>query len=192
MSCCVHKRLGKESGFTLPELLTAGAILCILSCIAIPVLSQLYPDVRLKMAARELYGNMHLAKMGAVKENRKWRIVFFPEAGRYTLWSYGSNGEWDGGSGDDRNMKTIDLSGYGSGVCFGEGAASRSATKPPGSVPEDGVSYNYNVAVFSPRGMANTLGYVYLTNDRQSGFAVGTITRAGVVVLKRWSGTDWE
>jgi prepilin-type N-terminal cleavage/methylation domain-containing protein len=188
----VRKRQGKESGFTMQELLVVMAVLCLLAGIAIPVYSHWYPGYRLKTAARELYGNLHLAKLGAVKENRKWRIVFFPTSNRYVVWSYGINGEWDGGTGDDRDVKTVDLSHYGGGVCFSGGAATEGATRPPGPIPEDGVSYNYNIAVFSPRGLANTLGYVYLCNSRQSSFAVGTTSRAGVVVLKRWSGAEWE
>lgn len=188
----VRERLGKASGFTMSELLVVTGILCLLAGIAVPVFSHWFPDYRLNRAARELYGNLQLAKMGAVRENRRCRIVFFPDTNQYVVWSYGSNNTWDGGTGDDRVMKAVDLGDYGGGVCFGEGAAAHSATQPPGSIPEDGISFNYNTAVFSTRGMANTLGYVYLTNSRQSGLAVGTISRAGGIVLKQWSGEAWE
>ena len=188
----LRKRLGKESGFTMNELLVVTVILCLLAAFAIPSFSRWFPDYRLKMATRELYSSMQQAKMGAIKENRRWRIVFFPNTNQYVVWSYGPNDDWDGGTGDDRDMKTVELSAYGSGVCFGEGGAGQSATQPPGAIPGDGVSFNYNIAVFSPRGMANTLGYVYLSNSKQSSFAVGVPSRAGGIVLKRWSGGGWD
>ena len=188
----VHERLGKESGFTMNELLVVTGILCLLAGFAIPAFSQWLPDYRLKAAARELYANLQLTKMGAIKENRRWRIVFFPNTNRYVVWSYGPNGEWDGGTGDDVDMKSVDLSEYGKGICFGEGAATHSATETPGTIPEDGVSYNYNIAVFSTRGTANTLGYVYICNEKRTCFAVGTLNLAGGIIIKRWSKEGWE
>lgn len=185
---------GQESGFTLNELVVVMGMLGVLCTVAFPVASHLYSQYHLKTAVRELYANMQLAKQGAVKENRRWRIAFSPDppSQRYVVWSYGPNGQWDDGTGDDVGVKTVELTRYGNRVCFGPGAADRSATRPPGALPGDGVSYNHNVAVFSPRGMANTLGYVYLSDGDRSSFAVGTTSLAGVIVIKHWKGEGWE
>ena len=187
-------RQGQESGFSMNELVVVMGMLGVLCAVALPTTSRLYTQYLLKRAVRDLYSNMQLAKQGAVKENRRWRIAFSPDpsSARYVVWSYGPNGKWDGGTGDDVDVKTVDLTQYGDEVCFGPGEADQSATKPPGPLPGDGVSYNHNAAVFSPRGMANTLGYVYLSGGDRSSFAVGTISMAGVVVIKHWTGERWE
>jgi len=182
------------SGFTFHELLVVLASLCVLSALAVPSVGHWVTQYRLQTAVRHLYAHMQMAKLGAVKENRRWRIVFSPDPapGRYVVWSYGPNREWDGGAGDDLEVKTVDLSQYGDDVCFGAGCAFQSATKPPGALPGDGVSYNHNVAVFSSRATANTLGYVYLSDGDQSSFAVGSTNLAGGLVIKEWTGEGWE
>ncbi|UCG12593.1 MAG: prepilin-type cleavage/methylation domain-containing protein, partial [Deltaproteobacteria bacterium] len=48
------------------------------------------------------------------------------------------------------------------------------------------------VAIFTPRGTAPNLGYVYLSNNKGSVFGVGTPSPAGVIVLRRFNGAVWE
>ena len=56
--------------------------------------------------------------------------------------------------------------------------------------PGDEISYNNNLVVFTPRGFGSD-GYVYIQNQDQTAFAVGTpIT--GAIRLFRWKGTNWE
>ena len=66
----------KQSGFTMLELLTVVAIVGVLVAIAVPSFIHEIPKYRLKRAGSELYGNMQRAKLGAVKENHDWAIVF--------------------------------------------------------------------------------------------------------------------
>ena len=65
----------RESGFSLMELLVGIAIIGIMAAIAIPGFSVWLPEYRLKGAARDLYSNYQLAKMGAIRENRDWAVV---------------------------------------------------------------------------------------------------------------------
>ena len=65
-----------ESGVTLIELLIIIVVLSIMAGIAIPAFSNWLPDYRLRAAAQELYADMHLTKMMAIKENKSYRLVF--------------------------------------------------------------------------------------------------------------------
>ncbi|MBW2302209.1 MAG: GspH/FimT family pseudopilin [Deltaproteobacteria bacterium] len=166
----------KQEGFTLLELIMTMVILAILATIAIPTFSVWLPEYRLKKAARDLYSNIQLAKMQAVRTNRDHTVSFNTGAGLYQVLDSGVT-----------VVKTVNLSNYGSGVSYGFGNATKTV---PGGVPIDTVSYAGDSATFNPRGTGG-MGYVYLTNERSTSYAVGTIT-AGAVVLRKWNGADWE
>jgi len=185
----------RKDGFTLIELMVTIAIMGIAASIAIPGFARWLPNYRLKSAARDVYSNMQLAKMGAVRENSTRRIVFATGAGSYSIWSPGANGNWDGYAGDDVQVKTVDLSSYQSGVGYGSGNATKAATTAGGALPGDNVSYNppANVVVFNSRGTCNA-GYVYLQNNKNTTtYGVGTRT-SGVIRLLKWNSSTatWE
>jgi prepilin-type N-terminal cleavage/methylation domain-containing protein len=183
-----------SAGFTLIELLVVIAMIAALALIAIPTFSAWMPEYRLKQAARELYSNLHRAKMGAVRANESWGVWFDTGAspGRYLIYSLGPNRSWDNSGGDDvyQNI-TIRLSDY-KGVNYG-----RALTIPncPGDLGPGTISYQIpnNVVVFTNRGtVGNAPGFVYLSNGKGTCYAVGTPSPAGVVVLRRWNGTSWQ
>jgi len=191
----------RKDGFTLIELMVAIALLAIVASIAIPGFSRWLPNLRLKSAARDVYSNMQLAKMGAVKANADWAIYFDPGVtpGRYFICSDDNGDGWDGPpavGGNDVVKKTVDLSSYESGINYGHGNATTNATVGGGSFPDDDISYTTpdNVAIFSPRGTVNNLGYVYLSHTKGVSYAVGTPTISGVIILRKWnsSSSDWE
>ena len=185
------------SGFTLIEVLMTIVILAILAAVAIPGFSAWLPKYRLKAAARDMVSNFQLAKMGAIKDNRDWAVVFWRGVtpGRYFICSDDNGDGWNGPpamGGNDMLEKAVGLESYGKGIDFGHGNATTNATSGGGTFPDDHISFTGNVATFSPKGTVPRRGYVYLSNKRGGSCAVGAPSTAGVIVLKKWTGSAWK
>lgn len=178
----------KDSGFTLIELMVVIAIIATLTAISVPNFLVYLPNARLKSAARDLYSNMQLAKMGSIKQNADWAIVFDTTDGKYQVCSgKGGDGSWSGT--DNVVEETVVLSDYGSSVAYGHG----DATFAIGGSFDDEITYAStpsNVFIVNSRGTSNA-GYVYLQNIKNTTFGVGTL-QSGVIMLRRWNGSAWE
>jgi len=181
----------KKNGFTIIELLVTFVILGIVTAIAIPGFARWLPSYRLKSASRELYANMQLAKMGAVKENGEWAVVFNAAGSSYKVVSGGADRDYST-LGDNIVKKTTNLTDYGSGVVYGPGSATDDIPKN-GAPPADNITYGSDVAVFNSRGTCNG-GYVYLENNKNTTtYGVGTRT-SGIIRLLKWSSStaNWD
>jgi len=93
----------KRSGFTLIELTVVIVLLAILAGVGVPNFLSWLPKYRLRCAARDLYSNLQLAKMSAIKANKDCRVIYYKNPDRYTV---------------DLLNKTIKLSDYRSGIMF--------------------------------------------------------------------------
>ncbi len=171
----------EQDGFTMLELIIVIAVISVMAAIAVPNFLSWLPQYRLKSAARDLYSNLQRAKIGAIKSNKKWAIVFNADARTYEICSgKGPDNSW-GGTNDV--VKKIVLSDYGSNITFGNG----SATKPVATTFGNGITYSRptDVAVLNSRGTSNS-GYVYLTNSTNIAcIAVGS-SSSGVVKFLEW------
>jgi len=65
-----------ETGFTMVEVMVVIGIIAIAAGVAIPSISSFIPNYRVKSAAQDLYSNMQLAKMEAVKTNSSRTVTF--------------------------------------------------------------------------------------------------------------------
>ena len=65
-----------QKGFSLAEIVTVIAIVGILSAIAIPMIMKWMPNIRLRGAGQELFGDMHRAKTEAIKRSRNVVVQF--------------------------------------------------------------------------------------------------------------------
>lgn len=187
----------RESGFSVMELCVAIAIFAILASMAIPGTSRWLPNYRIKSAARDIYSNLQLARLEAIRNNRDHAVVFNIGAGTYSVVSSGADGDY-GTADDPAPVKTVTLSAYRSGTNYGTGNAGGPIDAVRGF--DDGVTFQdtadgVNVVVFNARGMinpqTNTAGEVYISNQRNQCFAVGA-GQSGAVTLRQWTGGAWN
>ena len=169
----------KESGFTLIETMIIAAILAILAGVAIPAFTQWLPNYRLRSAAQDFYSNLQSAKMEAVKANASRSVVFDPLNNRYT--------KADG-------TTVVSLDEYNSDVSFGKGNATLQADNVS-LLGSDYVIFDPtdNEAIFNSRGMCESSGYIYITNSKDTAYAIGTLA-SGVILLRKWNESSnlWE
>lgn len=185
----INRRLfgrGTNSGFTMIEVMIVVALIAIIAGIGIPAFSNWLPNYRLKSAATDMFSNMQLAKMEAVKLNRSIKIEFHtsPQPGSYELID-GAN-----------VIKSVNLQDYNHNgeIGFGHGSAGKDATTSGGTPPSDGVSFYSNELEFTSRGTTKgDSGYVYVQNQKGTAYAIGTLT-SGVIRLRKWneSSGEWE
>ncbi len=149
-----HSENTSRGGFSLPELLTALAVIAIMSAFAVPSYISTIPQRRLKAAARELYSAMQQARLLAVKNNLPVRVCFESASNSYYFDIFDSGDISHNEQKCDSVTKRIDLSKY-NDVEFGSGAAQK--------------KWDYkkiaqaSYITFSPTGTANSKT-VYLQN----------------------------
>jgi type IV fimbrial biogenesis protein FimT len=167
----------KQSGFTTIELLVVVVILGVLMAIGIPNYLQYVPRARLKRAARDLYSELQLAKMAAIKVNDTCTVTYDPSGTFYTI-SYNIN---IAGVSTPRSKK-IKLAKYRSGVRF--------VVPPGGSVAFDSAMIEFNSRGLRDLPVAGD-AYAYLSNDGNTGYyRVGPLI-SGVVQLHKYGGSSW-
>ncbi len=75
-----------NKGFTLAEVAVTLSILAIMAAIAVPSFISYLPKHRLQASARQIYDDLNLAKMEAVKRNADVFVKFYPATEKYTVY----------------------------------------------------------------------------------------------------------
>jgi prepilin-type N-terminal cleavage/methylation domain-containing protein len=157
-SCVITGR----AGFTLIELMVTIGVLAIMASIAIPVFSRWLPGYHLKTAARDVFSNMQLAKLEAVKRNTDCIVTIDTDQNTYDIGLVN---------------KDVSLSEYGSGIVF-EGPSTAYAT-------DAGVT-------FTSQGFASQHIFAYLTNSEKTAYFQIEVMPIGTISLKKYNGSTWE
>lgn len=157
------------------ELIIVIAILAIIAGMSISALGDYIPDYRLQSAARELYANMHKAKMEALKKNSNVRIVFDVSGSRYAISVEGDgSGNWNDIDANE-NLEVVDLGKYENSVYFGRTIGGTN----------DPVTYNNDIIIFYPSGKCGPLnGNVYFYNPKNNVYKVGSL-HTGFISIKK-------
>ena len=151
-----------RSGFTLIQLVLVMVLLAIMTAAGVPNFLSWLPKYRLKSAARDLYSNLQLAKMSAVRANTKCRVQYFKNPDRYAI---------------DLLNKNIRLSQYGSGIRF-QGPNDQTFVVP--------------VITFNSRGTSNSGYAYLTNSGKTAYYRVGPLTSGAVKLQKWNGGNAWE
>lgn len=173
------------------------AIIGVLASIAIPAFSVWLPGYSLRSAATDLYSNLQLAKMQAVRNNRDYAVVFDIANDTYRLVDT-VDGDYDYPGGDDEVEKTVVLADYGGGVAYGRGNAGSAFNVDRGfgnGVTFEDTVVGVDIVVFNSQGMidqqVDSGGEVYVSNSKNASYTVGALM-SGVFYLRRWNGGAWR
>jgi Tfp pilus assembly protein FimT len=82
----LRHRFGAVNGFTLIDVVTAAAVLSILSAMAVPLIRDVLDGMKLGNGARQVERELQTARLKAVSSNRPMRVRFnCPVAGQYRM-----------------------------------------------------------------------------------------------------------
>jgi Tfp pilus assembly protein FimT len=152
----------KRSGFTLIQLTIVIALLAILIAVGVPNFLNWLPKYRLKSAARDLYSNLQLAKMTAIKANKDCRVNYYKNSDRYMI---------------NLLNKTIKLSDYKGGISF---------------CGPNNQTFATAAITFNSRGTSNSGYAYLSNSGKTAYYRVGPLTSGAIKLQKWVGGTSWK
>jgi Tfp pilus assembly protein FimT len=144
------------------ELIVVIVLLAILTAVGVPGFLSWLPKYRLKRAARDLYSNLQLAKMSAIKANKDCRIIYYKTPDRYKI---------------DLLNKTITLSEYRSGVTF---------------CGPNNQTFAVPTITFNSRGTSNSGYAYLTNSGKTTYYRVGPLTSGAIKLQKWDGGASWN
>ncbi len=118
-------KINMLKGFSLIEVMVVIAVVSILAMVSVPNFLRYVPNWRVKNAAMDLYGNLRLARITAIKERSNCTVTFSEGPDQYTV---------------SCNNRTVSLEDYKSGVRFDNLGVEQMVFHPNGivdSTPDD-------------------------------------------------------
>jgi len=170
-----------QRGVSLLELMLVIAILAIMASMAMPSLSGWFYSNSIKDQAGTIAGVLEHARLKALKEGVRWRVLFYPGKGEYLAFG---DADGDGNIGvEEEEMGPFFLDDR---VRFGS-----SISSGPNSthIPSDGISLVNNMVSFSGMGSCNA-GTVYLSSGTHS-YALRILPATGTLRIWEYRGS-WE
>jgi len=152
----------KRSGFTVTELIVVIALLALLTAVGVPNFLGWLPKYRLRCAARDLYSNLQLAKMTAIKTNVNCNVGYQKNPDRYAI---------------PLLNKTVTLSDYKSGIQF----------QGP-----DSQTFAVASITFNPRGTSNAGYAYLTNSGKTAYYRVGPLTSGVIKLQKWNGGSIWK
>lgn len=89
-------KIKRAKGFSLVELMVVIALIGILASIGTLSTRDIRARFRLKSAALELYSDLQMARLGAIRNGRTWSVCFDPGNTAFTSYTIGNAGGIDG------------------------------------------------------------------------------------------------
>ena len=107
---CFFKMLKHRKGFTLTEVIVVMSLIGIMMAIAVPSYVSWLPKHRFQTSVRQIYDDMNLAKIRAVRNNLDAYITFDTNNETYFVFldDVTQNGTYDGGETILRNNVTLE------------------------------------------------------------------------------------
>ena len=186
-----------QAGFSLVEMLVALTVAVSIATIGLPPVFEWTSGMRVELAAGEMTGVMHRARIYAAQYNVKVAVKFRTEPSGFVTHALYRDGDGDGvrsadiASGADPEVRPPRRLAYFSRrIRFGfpPGRPPRDPGDPSRRLKrlEDPIRFNRSdLASFGPRGTA-TPGTVYLTDGRHHLSAVRVNNRAGRIRVLRY------
>ncbi len=155
-----RKRLNKDGGFTLIELILVAAIIIALVAVSTPLFRKTFQGLQLKDAAYNIGKVIQYAQQRAIIEERKYSLAFNFEGRNYQLYAWEEAGE-------------------GKGFVRAKGRFHASIELP------EGVEFKgeKDSIIFLPNGRCDKITLYLIGKDKQT-FALKTNGRAGYVSIE--------
>lgn len=187
-----------QMGFSVAELMIGMAVVAIMAGVGTPSLSRWMDNYRIKAVARELYSEIQLTRMKAIKTNQTYKMLY-DHLGDWSAYyviecKKTLNLCWpDGGTFYAHNDPNNDWDYTWNYISWDSGGKVQ-FKHPTGADPVDGDWDAWiGVIAFNPNGTTDGTTNLYIADaNNTKNYRVSIPSRAGAVTVERYDGSDWQ